>query len=112
MSAVEGIVHLTNSLHPLMSQNSKDGGLLTTERCNEIFETYRAKHFRRLTRICAVSGQAVRFESQRTWISRIMARYVLPWCSDLGRLLVFSSILRGAPSFNHLPKDMTKPINH
>lgn len=111
MCAVEGIVHLVNLLYPVMSPDSPDHGELTTEKCDEIFPAFRRAHLKRLQHIYDVSAQAVRFEAQRTFLSRIMARYVLPWCSNAARLLLLKGIFGGQPMFNHLPKDTSKAIN-
>lgn len=111
MCAVEGIVNLTNVLVPVMSPDSPQRVTMTTEKCEELFKSYRKRHMRRLQSLYDISCTAVRFEAQKTWLMGILANYVLPWCSDYARLRLLGPIYGGQPMFAHLPKDSSKPIN-
>lgn len=111
MCAIEGIVHLTNELYPILSPDSTECQDLSKELLGKIFGAYRAKHLKRLKHIYDISCRAVRFEAQRTIVSRLIANYILPWCSNAARLRLFGGIIGGQPMLNHIPRNMSKPIN-
>lgn len=112
MTAVEGILHLMNELYPVLSPDSPTRRPLTTLECNEISSNFRKSHFPRTRMICDISDMAFRFEAQTSWQYRLLARFVVPLFSNIARLWVFKPIFQGAPTFNFLERDLSKPISN
>jgi len=112
MTAFEGIVHLVDHLRPALSpEPGQTKSTPTEEECNQIFAAYKRDHMPRAKMLVDTSKSCIRFEARANWFYSLLATYIMPMFSNIGRQFLAGRLFTGSPTFSHLPVDMTKPIN-